>query len=84
MLQKIQIHTFYLTQVCSEVNIYIYIYIYKLDVDVSAYIYKPRDTDENILGYIWWLIIHNVQLVTSKQCLKIYISELENSKIYFV
>ena len=79
MLQKIQIHTFYLTQVCSEVNIYIHIYIYiyiQLDVDVSAYIYKPRDTDENILGYILWLIIYNVQLVTSKQCLKIYINYL--------
>ena len=48
------------------------------------YTYKPRDTDENILGYILWLIIYNVQLVTSKQCLKIYISDLENSKIYFV
>ena len=72
MLQKIQIHTFYLTQVCSEVNIY------------SAYIYKPRDTDENILGYVLWLIIYNVQLGTTKKCLKIYISELENSKIYFV
>ena len=36
-----------------------------------------------ILGYILWLIIYNVQLVTSKQCLKIYISELENSKYIF-
>ena len=80
MLQNIQIHTFYLTQVCSEVNIY----IYQLDVDVSAYIYKPKNTNTNILGYILWLIIYNVQLVTSKQCLKIYISELENSKIFFL
>ena len=62
---------------------HIYVYI-KLDVDDSAYIYKPRDTDENILGYMLWLIIYNVQLVTSKQCLQIYISELENSKIYFL
>ena len=64
-------------------HIYVHVYI-KLDVDVSAYIYKPRDTDENILGYILWLIIYNVQLVTSKQCLQIYISELENSKIYLL
>ena len=65
-----------------------------LDIDTLKDVTKDTDTQfvsdpgmlgsqQNILGYILWLIIYNVQLVTSKQCLKIYISELENSQIYF-
>ena len=38
--------------------------------DACADIYKHRETDGNIIGYILWLIIYNVQLVTSNAMLK--------------